>query len=182
MVMLFSHHKYECTYSDWFLCGRYDSSYGQWLYQISSTLTSGQNHQVSAQFTIVHDIYDWKLRARLLARTHVSQMAQIKLAHDSPIVSVCVFFVCLFVCFFWPWSVSLFIYLFIRFINLLLLIYNTAQCKFRSGKSIWLTGYSLWWLLKTSLITCPTLSSVFLRSPIDSLSVTELMHVTFRDL
>ena len=110
MVMLFSHHKYECTYSDWFLCGRYDSSYGQWLYQISSTLTSGQNHQVSAQFTIVHDIYDWKLRARLLARTHVSQMAQIKLAHDSPIVSVCVFFVCLFVCFF---GLDLYLYLFI---------------------------------------------------------------------
>ena len=95
-----------------FIYGRYDSSYGQWLYHLSSTLTSGQKHQDNAQFkTVVHAIHDWKLRARLLAPTHVIQMAQIKLAHDS--FSVCAFFVYLFVFFGVDQYSYLFIYLFI---------------------------------------------------------------------
>ena len=65
-------------------------------------MTCGQTNQDSAQFkTIVHDIHDWKLRARLLERNHVSQMTQIKLARDSFKFSVCVCFLFVFVCFLW---------------------------------------------------------------------------------
>ena len=73
-------------------------------------MTRGQTNQDSAQFkTIVHDIHDWKLRARLLERNHVSQMTQIKLARDSFKFSVCVFFVCF--CLFSMGLICIFIYL-----------------------------------------------------------------------
>ena len=100
--------------SDCFLYGRHDSSYGQWLYHLSSTVTCGQTNQDSAEFkTIAHDILDWKLRARLLERTHVCQMTRIKLAHDSPSLRVCVFCLFFFGLDLYPY---LFIYLFISLI------------------------------------------------------------------
>ena len=71
-------------------------------------MTCGQTNQDSAQFkTIVHDIHDWKLRARLLERNHVSQMTQIKLARDSFKFSVCVCFLFVF------YGLDLYLYLFI---------------------------------------------------------------------
>ena len=91
--MLISHHKYECAVIVFF-------TDVMTVHMVNDCITSRP----------------LSLRARLLEQTHVSQMAQIKLARDS--FSVCVFlFVCLFV---FMGLICIFIYLFIYlFISLI---------------------------------------------------------------
>lgn len=132
MVMLISHHKYECAVIVFFTDVMI-------VHMVNDCITSRPLWPVAKRIKIARSSKQSFMifTTGNCVRVYLSEITLVKWPKLSLLVTLssspCVCFLFVFVCFLWAWSVSLFIYLFILFINLLLLIYNTAQCKLEAG-------------------------------------------------